>query len=156
MPLQWATTKFSVTQSGVEVVQDPELSKDDRPLWVAVEALDLAVFDYEHVAARGVHLLTRGRKLAKGKLQRAIVGALQGQLHHDDIAIDIDVIQLAVHVGKRRAVVADRIGEGATTVGSTYRIVDEHPVGREQVDPALQIFPFGNRIGVTNSGHIVI
>src|SRR5258707_14986030 len=34
--------EFSVTQSGVEVVQDPKLSKDDRPLWVAVEAFDLA------------------------------------------------------------------------------------------------------------------
>src|SRR6266568_5535271 len=56
--------EFSVTQSGVEVVQDPELSKDDRPLWVAVGAFDLAVFEFEHVAARGVHLLTRGRQLA--------------------------------------------------------------------------------------------
>jgi len=55
------TCEFSVTQSGVEVVQDPELGKDDRPLWVAVEAFDLAVFEFEHVAARGVHLLTRGR-----------------------------------------------------------------------------------------------
>ena len=84
--------RFSVTQSSVEVVQDPELSKDDRPLWVAVEAFDLAAFEFEHVAARCVHLLTCGRQLAKGKLQRAIVGALQGQLHHDDIAIDIDAI----------------------------------------------------------------
>jgi hypothetical protein len=61
-----------------------------------------------------------------------------------------------VHVGKRRAVVADRVGEGATTIGRTHRIVDEHSVGREQVDPALQIFPFGNRIDVASSGHIVI
>src|SRR6266446_5840911 len=61
-----------------------------------------------------------------------------------------------MHVGKRRAVVADWVGEGATTVGRTHRIIDEHPIGREQVEPALQIFPFGNRIGVTNSGHIVI
>src|SRR6266566_8164963 len=61
-----------------------------------------------------------------------------------------------MHVGKRRAVVADWVGEGATTVGRTHRIVDEHPIGREQVDPAFQIFPFDNRIGVTNSGHIVI
>src|SRR5258707_9552057 len=48
----------SVTQSGVEVVQDPELSKDDRPLWVAVEAFDLAVFEYEHVTARGIVFVT--------------------------------------------------------------------------------------------------
>ena len=68
----------SMTQSGVEVVQDPELSKDDRPFWVAVEAFDFAVFEYEHVAARGVHLLARGGQLAKGKLQRAIVRTLQG------------------------------------------------------------------------------
>src|ERR1700730_9825160 len=68
--------EFSVSQSSVEVVQDPELSEDDRPLRVAVEAFDLAVFEYEHVAARGVHLLARGGQLAKGKLQQAIVGAL--------------------------------------------------------------------------------
>jgi hypothetical protein len=37
-----------VSQSGVEVVQDPELSKDHRPLRVAVEAFDLAVFDFKH------------------------------------------------------------------------------------------------------------
>ena len=61
-----------------------------------------------------------------------------------------------MHIGKRRAVVADRVGEGATTVGRTYRIVDEHPIGREQFDLALQIFAFGNCVGVTNSGHIVI
>src|SRR5882724_10491560 len=46
------TCEFSVAQSGVEVVQDPELGKDDRPLRVAVEAFDLAVFEFEHVAAR--------------------------------------------------------------------------------------------------------
>jgi hypothetical protein len=34
--------RFSVTQSRVEVVQHPEQSKDDRPLWVTVEAFDLA------------------------------------------------------------------------------------------------------------------
>src|SRR6266403_2253873 len=70
--------EFSVTQSSVEVVQDPELSKDDRRLWVAIEAFDLAVFEFENVAARGVHFLARSTQLAKGKLQRAIVGTLQG------------------------------------------------------------------------------
>jgi len=41
-PYWLAAFDFSATQSGVEVVQDPKLSKDDRPLWVAVEAFDLA------------------------------------------------------------------------------------------------------------------
>jgi hypothetical protein len=50
----------------------PELSKNDRPLRVAVEEFDLAVFEFEHVAARGVHLLTRSRELAKGKLHREL------------------------------------------------------------------------------------
>jgi hypothetical protein len=57
----------------VEVVQDPELSKNDRPLW-------------------GVRLLTGGRQLPKEKLERAIVGALQGELHYDDIAIGISAV----------------------------------------------------------------
>jgi hypothetical protein len=35
-------TEISAAQSGVEVVQDPELSKYNRPLRVAVEAFDLA------------------------------------------------------------------------------------------------------------------
>lgn len=61
-----------------------------------------------------------------------------------------------MHIGKRRAVVADWVGEGATTVGRAHRVVDEHPIGREKVDPAIQIFAFGNCIGVTNSGHVVI
>src|ERR1700692_3793859 len=78
--------RFLMTQSGVEVVQAPELSNNAGPLWLAVEAFDLTSFEFEDVAARGVHLPTRGRQLSKGKLQRAIVGALQGQLHHDDIA----------------------------------------------------------------------
>ena len=124
-----AKLEFLVTQSGVEVVQDPKLSKDDRPLWVAIEAFDLAVFEFEHVAARCVYLLTRGWQLAKGKLQWAVVVALQGQLHYNDITIDIDAMLLAMHVGKRRAVVAERVGEGATTVGRAHRIVDEHPSG---------------------------
>src|SRR6202047_3102620 len=78
--------RFSVTQSSIEVVQDPELSKDDRPLWVAVEAFDLAVFEFEHVAAGASICLPVAGSSPKGKLQRAIVGALEGQLHHDDIA----------------------------------------------------------------------
>jgi hypothetical protein len=61
-----------------------------------------------------------------------------------------------MHVRERRAVVADWFGEFTTTVGGTHRIVDEHPVRREQFDPALQIFALGNLVGVTNSGHIVI
>src|ERR1700692_1524766 len=91
-PYWLAPFELSVTQSGVEVVQDPELSKDDRPLWVAIKAFDLAVFDFEHVAARGVHFLTRGGQLAEGKLQRAIVGALQGQLHYDNVVVGVDPI----------------------------------------------------------------
>jgi hypothetical protein len=39
---------FLVTQSSVEVFQDTELSKDDRPLWVALGAFDLAVVSNEH------------------------------------------------------------------------------------------------------------
>ena len=70
--------KSSFAQSGVEVIQNSELSKDDRAFRVTVKAFDLAVFDYEHVAARSVHLFTRGMQLAKRKLKRAVMGALQG------------------------------------------------------------------------------
>ena len=104
----------------------------------------------EHVAARRIHLLTRGGQLAKGKLHRAIVGALQSQLHHDHISVGIDAIELPVHFGERRAVVADRVGESPTAVGCTHGIVGEYPVGRKQADPAFQILPFRNGIRVAD------
>jgi hypothetical protein len=47
-----AAFEFSVTQSGVEVVQDPKLSKDDRPLRVTIETFDLAAFEFEHGSNR--------------------------------------------------------------------------------------------------------
>jgi hypothetical protein len=61
-------SRWSMRQGGIEVVQDAQLSKDDRPLWVAIETFDLAVFEFEDVAARGVHLFTCSGQLAKGKL----------------------------------------------------------------------------------------
>ena len=67
---------FSVIQGGVEVVQDPELGKDDRAFRIAIEALDLAVLEFEHVAARCIHFLSGGTQFAKRKLQWTIVEAL--------------------------------------------------------------------------------
>jgi hypothetical protein len=62
--------RWSMGQGGVEVVQNTQLSKDDRPLWVATEASDLGIFEFEHVTARGVHLFACSGQLAEGKLQR--------------------------------------------------------------------------------------
>ena len=47
----------SVLERGAEVIDDAELSKDDRAFGVAVKALDLAVDQFEDVTARCVHLL---------------------------------------------------------------------------------------------------
>jgi hypothetical protein len=57
---------LSLDECGFEVGQDSELSEDDRPFRVAIEVFDLAVFQFEHVAARGVHLLSRRGQLAEG------------------------------------------------------------------------------------------
>ena len=47
----------SVLERGAEVTDHAELGEDDRSFGVAVEALDLAVGQFEDVAARGVHPL---------------------------------------------------------------------------------------------------
>jgi hypothetical protein len=65
-------------------------------------------------------LLSRGRQLTEGKLQRAIVRALQSELHYDHVAVGIDPIELTMHVREGCAVVTDWIGEPAATIGDAH------------------------------------
>src|ERR1700757_2851875 len=67
-------------ERGAEVTDHAELGEDGRPFAVAVEAIDLAVDQYEDVAARRVHPLAGRRQRPGGEPQRAEVGSLQRQL----------------------------------------------------------------------------
>jgi hypothetical protein len=44
------------------------------------------------------------------------VGSLESQLYHHDVAADIQVVQLAVHVRERPRVVLDLFGELARVI----------------------------------------
>jgi hypothetical protein len=57
----------------------------------------------------------------------------------EDVAAGADPRELAVHFREGNAEVADRIGEPAAATSDADRIVGEHPIGREQVGPALQV-----------------
>jgi hypothetical protein len=81
-----------MAQSGIEVVQDPELSQNDDPSGQQSKRLILPSSSSKTSQHGASICLPRGRPLAKGKLHRAIVGALQATLHHDDIAIGVDAI----------------------------------------------------------------
>src|SRR5690349_11099964 len=58
----------SVGECGFEVGEDAELSEDHGSLRVAVEALDLAVPEFEDVAARSIHLLASRGQLSERQL----------------------------------------------------------------------------------------
>src|SRR6267378_3143222 len=125
-------------ERGLEVGQHTELGEDDRSFRVAVEPDDLAVLvEFEDVGARGVHLLSSSRQFTEGQLQRTVVGALTAEL--------------AMHVGERGCVIADRFGEVAAAVGCSHGIVGEFTIGGEQRDPAFEVFAFGDLVCVANS-----
>src|SRR3984893_13226062 len=119
-----------------EVTEHAELREDDCSFWVAVEALDLPVDQFEDVAARRVHPLAGRRQRPGGKPQRAEVGSLQGQLDHDHVAADVDVVQRAVHVRERPVVVLDLLRELAWALpGDADGLVGERAVLGEGRSP---------------------
>jgi len=98
-----------------------ELGEDHGPRRVAVETLDLAVLQLEHVAARRVHPPAGWFEHSARRPERAVVGALQRELDDDDVSVHVEPVQLAVHVGERPPVVLHRDDAIRTAVGDTDR-----------------------------------
>src|ERR1700752_729547 len=70
---------------GAQVRQDAQLAQDHAGLRVAVELLDLAVNEREHVTAWSVHALPGRRQHAEGEMERPVVCALQCKLDRNDV-----------------------------------------------------------------------
>jgi hypothetical protein len=135
---------------GAEIVEDPKLREGDRPRWVAVEALDLAVDELEHVGTRRIHAVAGGRDRSPGHLERAAVCSLQGQLNYDNVAGRIEVIELSVHVRERRPVVDDRVTDVDTAVCDTDGLVRERPVVSEAAYEGFDVLFLGGLVGLSN------
>ena len=95
-------------------------------------------------------------------MQRAEVRSLQSQLDQHDVAADVQVVQLAVHVRERPGVVLDLLGElvGAAP-GDADGLVGERAVIGESPDPSLEVFVFGDLVGLPDDllvvqGHVVL
>jgi len=71
------------------------------------------------------------------------LGALKGELHHNDIIARVEAVELAVHIGERRSVDFDYVSERLAAVGDAGRHVGKRPVLREGVDPAWDVFDLG-------------
>jgi hypothetical protein len=128
----------------------------------AAETLDLAVDQFEDVAARCVHPLASRPQDPGGQMQRAEVGSLEGQLDHHDVAADIQLVQLAVHVRERPRVVLHLLGEpvGATE-GDTDGLIDKSAVVSESRHPSLEVFILGDLVGLPDDllvvqGHVIL
>src|SRR6185436_2368570 len=85
---------------GLEVRQYAELREQGGKSDVAVKHLDLAVAQVPEVGRREVDPVPRRLDHAGGRLERPKEGALDRQLDADDVAVDGDLLQFPVNVGK--------------------------------------------------------
>src|ERR1022692_4238549 len=138
----------SVLERRAEIAKHAQLSENDRSGRIAVEALDLAVGQLKNVTARCIHPLP-GRAQCPGRqAQWPQVGSLESELDNHDVASDIHLIQLAVHVGKRAGVVLNRYRKLVrAAVGSASGLVGKDSVLGEGCYPALDVFVLGDLVG---------
>jgi hypothetical protein len=84
------------------------------------------------------------------------VGALKRELDDNDVAVEIDVVQLTMHVGESPPVVLDGVGD---LIGRAAcdpdRVVREHSIGVEAGDPSRDIFDLGDLVCVTDEFFVV-
>jgi MarR family 2-MHQ and catechol resistance regulon transcriptional repressor len=137
-----------------DIREHAELREDHRTRGVAVERLDLVVHETEDVTARRVHPLARWRKDPHRRRQGPLVRTLEGELHDDDIADAEKPVQFAMHVRKRLCIDFDRLAQAGGAVGPAVRDADRHvgkrPVGREAVNPTLDVHLSGQFVRSAN------
>ncbi len=108
----------------------------------------------EDVAARRVHPLAGWWKDPHRRRQGTLVRTLEGEFHDDDIVDAENPVQLAMHVRKRLRIDLDRLAEagGAVgpAVGNADRVVGKRPVGREGLNPTLDVHFFGHLVRFAN------
>src|SRR5580700_11548818 len=85
----------SVPEGRAEVHQHAQLGEHDRHRDVAVERRDLAVLDVEDVTARRVDLDARRGDGPGRHHQIALVGSVQRELDDHDVAVEVELVELA-------------------------------------------------------------
>jgi len=154
-----AARRLRASDGRFDIREHAELREDHRSRGVAVERLDLAVHETEDVTARRVHPLARWRKDPHRRRQGSLVRTLEGEFDDDDIADVENPVQLAMHVRKRRRIDLDRLAEagGAVgpAVGNADLVVGKRPVGREGLNPTLDVHFFGHLVRFANDLFVV-
>jgi hypothetical protein len=90
----------SVLQGGLQVHKTPSCSRRIGTA-TTVERNDLAVLQEEYITAGCVDILRCWRQRPSRKLEGAIVCPLRRQLDNNDVIVDVEVVQLSVHVRER-------------------------------------------------------
>jgi hypothetical protein len=80
--------------------------------------------------------------------------ALEGELHDNDVVDAEKPVELAMHVRKRLRIDLDRLAQAGGAVRPAVRYADRHvgkrPVGREAVNPTLDVHLFGQFVRSAN------
>src|SRR5437762_13531073 len=99
------------------------LAEQDGSSVIAVERTHLPVLKTEDIAARGVELLTRSgnRSQCRGKV--TFVGSMQRQPNDDDVTVEVEVVEFAVHVRKCNRVDIGRTSDFVALVFDSGRDV---------------------------------
>src|SRR5207244_11824798 len=101
-------------ERGLQVAQHTDLAEQDGSGVVAVERAHIPVLKTEDIAGRGVELLTGSGDRSQGRGKVTLVGSVQRQPNDDDVTVEVEVVEFAVHVrecnrvyvGRTRDVVA--------------------------------------------------
>src|SRR5438128_2459408 len=95
---------------GLQVAQHADLAEQDGSSVVAVERAYIPVLKMEDIARRGVELLTGSGNRSQGRRKVSFVGSVQRQPNDDDVTVEVEVVEFAVHVRK-----CNRIDVGRTS-----------------------------------------
>src|SRR5436309_12725378 len=87
-------------ERGLQVAQRTELGEHDGSGVVAVERAHLPVLKMEDIDARDMELLTGSREDSQTHGKVTSVGSVQRQLNDDDVTVEVEMGEFAVHVRK--------------------------------------------------------
>src|ERR1700722_4785166 len=82
-------------------------------------------------------------------MQWAEVGSLESELDHHDVATDVEVVKLAVHVREGSRVVLHLLGESVRAAeDNSDGVVGERAIVSESLYPPLEVFVLSDLVGL--------
>jgi hypothetical protein len=116
----------------LQVAQHTELGEHDGSGVVAVERAHLPILNMEDIDARDVEFLTGSGKRSKAHGKVTSMGSVQRQLNDDDVTVEVQVGEFAVHVRKCSRVDVGRTSDFVAAVLDAGRDVPPIAVRGEQ------------------------